>query len=79
MVRSLKIHLQGSLNFFWLISIRYEKIACTNFKYFEGIEKYRFSKIGTMVRYQKVLIPEYGKETGYRKVSIPEKGIDTQH
>ena len=35
--------------------------------------------MGIVVRYQKVLIPEFGIETRYRKVSIPEKGIDTQH
>ena len=44
-----------------------------------GIEKYRFFKMGIMVRYRKVSIPEFGIKTTYRKVSIPEKGIDTQH
>ena len=29
--------------------------------------------MGIIVRYLKVLIPEFGIETGYGKVSIPEK------
>ena len=29
-----------------------------------------------MIKYQKVLIPEFGIKTRYRKVSIPEKGIE---
>ena len=43
-----------------------------------GIEKYRFFKMGIMVGYRKVSIPEFGIESRYQKVSIPEKGIDTQ-
>ena len=46
-----------------------------------GIEKYPFFKMGILVRYYEVSIPEFGIETRYRKVLIviPEKGIDTQH
>ena len=41
--------------------------------------RYRFFKMGIIVRYQKVLIPKFGIEMRYRKVSIPLKGIDSQH
>ena len=34
--------------------------------------------IGIIVKYRKVLMPEFGIETMYRKVLIPEKGIDTK-
>ena len=40
--------------------ICHAEIACTNFKYFDGIEKYGSG----------VLIPEIGIETRYWKVSI---------
>ena len=51
------------IDFDWKIIICHAEIACTNVKYFEGIQKYR----------SEVSIPEICIETTYRKVWILKK------